>query len=191
MPQTVSVTEARDNFPALVRQVAEHDEPVVVTSHNQPKAVLLRWETYQEQQQAQLAGARYRLAHCVTTTEQLAGGLLEAFRPNSLELAQGTQDLLRLAQEAWSICRLLELPRRHLASLLTDVLTILLERGDQLTELQLIRLLAAFLLLRQDNLTNEMVAKADQTLLEVGLTSIFPMDDADLAQYLALIEEPV
>jgi prevent-host-death family protein len=57
MPQTISVTEARDNFPALVRRVAEQDEAVVVTSHNQPKAVLMRWETYQAQQQAQSEGA--------------------------------------------------------------------------------------------------------------------------------------
>ena len=59
MPQTMSVTEARDNFPALVCRVAEQDESVVVTSHNQPKVVVMRWETYQAQQQAQMEGARH------------------------------------------------------------------------------------------------------------------------------------
>jgi prevent-host-death family protein len=49
MTHTVSVTEARDNFPALVRQVAEQDEPVVITNRNQPRVVMLRWETYQQQ----------------------------------------------------------------------------------------------------------------------------------------------
>ncbi|MCE7985381.1 MAG: type II toxin-antitoxin system Phd/YefM family antitoxin [Caldilinea sp. CFX5] len=190
MPQTMSVTEARDNFPALVRRVAEQDEPVVVTSHNQPKAVLMRWETYQAQQQAQVEGARYRLAHCVTTMEQLAGGLLEAYRPDSFDLEYGTQDLLRLAREAWSITRLLDTPRRDLASLLTDVLLILLEHKGQLTEAQLERILAAIPLLHQDDLTDEVVAKVDRTLLQVGLSSIFPMTDAEVAQYLTLIEEP-
>lgn len=187
---TMSVTEARDNFPALVRRVAERDEPIVVTSHNQPKAVLMRWETYQAQQQAQSEGAHYRLAHCVTMMEQTAGGLVEAYRPNSFDLEFGTQDLLRLAREAWNICRLLDTPRRDLASLLTDVLLILLEHGGQLTEAQLTRFLAAIPLLRQDDLTDERVAEVNRDLLAVGLSSIFPMTDAEVAQYLTLIEEP-
>lgn len=190
MTQTMSVTEARDNFPALVRRVAEQDEPVVVTSHNQPKAVLVRWETYQAQQQAQVEGARYRLSHCVTIMEQLAGGLLEAYRPNSFDLEHGTQELLRLTREAWQICRLLDQPRQHLASLLTDVLLILMEGKEQLTEVQLARFLAALPLLRQDDLTNELVAKVDQSLLAVGLSSIFPLADGEVAHYLALSEEP-
>ena len=33
MPQAISVTEARDNFPALIRRIVEEDEPVV-TSHS-------------------------------------------------------------------------------------------------------------------------------------------------------------
>lgn len=191
MPQTMSVTEARDNFPALVRRVVEQDEPVVVTSHNQPKAVLLRWETYQAQQQAHGEAARYRLARSVTEMEWHAGGLLEAFSPNSLELTQGTQDLLSLAREAWSISRLLETPRRLLASLLTDVLLILLDRHEQLTEIPLTRLLAAIPLLGQAELTTEMVATVDQALLEVGLTSIFPLGDAEVDHYLTLLETPV
>ena len=44
-------------------------------------------------------------------------------------------------------------------------------------------------LLRQDELTNELVAKVNQALLEVGLTSIFPMEEADVTEYLALVEE--
>lgn len=190
MPQTMSVTEARDQFPALVRRVAEQDEPIVVTSHNQPKAVLLRWETYQAQQKAQSDGARYHLAHCVTTMEQLAGGLLEAYRPNSFELEHGTQTLLQLARETWTITRLLDAPRRDLACLLTDVLLILLEQKGQLTEAQLTRLLTTIPFLRQDDLTDEVVAKLGHGLLEVGLSSLFPMAEAEVAQYLALTEEP-
>lgn len=120
----------------------------------------------------------------------LAGSLLEAYRPNSFDLEHGTQELLRLAREAWQICRLLDQPRRHLASLLTDVLLILVEGKGQLTAAQLACFLAAVPLLRQDELTNELVAKVDQSLLEVGLTAIFPMDEGEAAQYLMLIEEP-
>lgn len=191
MPQTISVTEARDNFPALVRRVAEQDEAVVVTSHNQPKAVLMRWETYQAQQQAQIEGARYRLEHCITTMEQIAGGLLEAYRPHSFDLAHGTQDLLRLAREAWLICRLLDKPRRHMASLLTDVLINVTERETQLTEAQLAQFLQVVPLLRQDNLTNDLVGDVDLALAEMGLSSMLPIDDALAEQYLPVTEEPL
>lgn len=152
----MSVTEARDSFPALVRRVTERDEPIVVTSHNQPKAVLMRWETYQAQQQAQSEGAHYRLTHCVTMVEQIAGGLLEGYRRDSFDLEFGTQDLLRLAREAWSICRLLDTPRRDLASLPTDVLLILLEHGGQLTEAQLTHFLAAIPYVRECDLAERM-----------------------------------
>lgn len=190
MPQTMSVTEARDNFPALVRRVAEQDEPVVVTSHNQPKAVLMRWETYQAQQQAQVEGARYRLAHCVKTMEQLAGGLLEAYRPDSFDLEYGTQDLLRLAREAWVASRLLDKPRRHLASLLTDVLINVIERDTPLTEAQLAQFLQVIPLLQQEDLTNEIIGDVDRAFAEIGLSSMLPIADALAEQYTPNTEEP-
>ena len=188
---TMSVTEARDNFPALVRRVAERDEPIVVTSHNQPKAVLMRWETYQAQQQAQSEGAHYRLAHCVTIMEQTAGGLVEAYRPDSFDLEFGTQDVLRLAREAWNICRWLDKPRRHLASLLTDVLINVIERKTQLTEKQLGQLVQVIPLLRQDDLTTEIVGDVDLALAEIGLSSMLPIDDALAKQYHPAAEEPL
>lgn len=184
----MSVTEARDNFPALVRRVAEQDESVVVTSHNQPKVVVMRWETYQAQQQAQIEGAHHRLAQCVTMMEQIAGGLIEAYRPNSFDLEFGTQDLLRLAREAWLACRLLDKPRRHLASMLTDVLINVIERKTELTEAQLAQFLQVIPLLRRDDLTNEIVGNVDLTLAENGLSSMLPIDDALVEHYLPATE---
>jgi hypothetical protein len=123
--------------------------------------------------------------------EQLAGGLLEAYRPNSFDLEHGTQDLLRLAREVWTISRLLDKPRRHLASLLTDVLLNVIERGTQVTEAQLAQFLQVIPLLRQDNLTHEIVGDVDLALAEIGLSSMLPINDGLAEQYLPTVEEPM
>jgi prevent-host-death family protein len=137
MPRTISVTEARDNFSALVRQVAGRDEPVVVTNRNRPQVVILRWETYQHQRDLQVEGARHRLQTLVAQMEQLAASLREAYVPDSLDLFQGTRDLLALARQAWIVCRSLDEVRRHLASALADGLLNLVESDERLTPEQL------------------------------------------------------
>jgi len=191
MSQTISVTEARDNFPALVRRVAEQDEAVVVTSHNQPRIVLLRWETYQEQQQQQVEGARYRLQSLLVEMERAAAGLQEAFLPGSLELVQGVQELATLAHEAWKTCRFLDTPRRHLAGVLADSLLNVTESRVQLTREQLAQWTTFLPLLRQADLTNEVVANVDRALAEVGLSSIFPLNSELVTYYQPTPEEAV
>ena len=177
MPRTMSVTEARDNFPALVRQVAGRDEPVVVTSGNQPQVVIVRWETFHHERDLQVEGARHRLEALVTQMGQLAGGMREAYAPDSLDLVQGTGDLLALARRAWVVCRSLDKPRRHLASALADGLLNLVEGGRKLTLEQLDRMLATLPLLGRGDLTAEEVAAADLALAEAGLDSVLPIGD--------------
>jgi prevent-host-death family protein len=185
----MSVTEARDNFPALVRRVAEQDESVVVTSHNQPRVVLLRWETYQAQQRLQAEGAQHHVRRLVTEMEQVAAGLSEGFSPGSLELVQGLQELAMLAHDLWQSCRLLDAPRRHLASLVADSLLNLREGGGELTQRQLAQLLAILPHFHQTHLTNEVVAAADRALAEAGLPSVFPIGD-DFTHQLSATLEP-
>ena len=191
MPKTMSVTEARDKFPALVRQVAGRDEPVVVTSRNQPRVVILRWETYQHQRNLQAEGARHRLAALVEKMEQLAASLHEAYEPDSLDLRQGTKDLLALSRQAWKVCRSLDKPRRHLASALADGLLGLVEAERWPTQDQLEQVLSTLPLLGQEELTNEEVAAADLTLDEVGLESVFPVSDDLVSLYEPSAEEVV
>ena len=183
MPRTVSVTEARNNFSALVRQVAGRDEPVVVTSRNQPLVVIVRWETYQHQRDLQVEGARHRLEALVTQMGQLASSMREAYAPDSLDLAQGTGELLALARRAWVVCRSLDRPRRHLASVLADGLLNLVDEGGKLTLEQIDRMLATLPLLVRGDLTTEEVAAADLALAEVGLDSVFPIGDESASHH--------
>jgi hypothetical protein len=163
--------------------VAEQDETVVVTSHNQPRVVLVRWETYQEQQQLQADGAQYRLQSLLTEMERVAASLQEAFRPHSLEVVQGVQELATLAHEAWKTSRFLDTPCRHLAGVLSDSLLNVMESGGLLTHEQLVLWMTFIPLLRQTNLTNEVVANADRTLAEAGLSSMFPVGSELVTYY--------
>ena len=177
MSQTVSVTEARDNFPALVRQVAEQDDAIVVTSRNQPRVVLVRWETYQQQQSLQCEGAKHKLHMLVNTMLALIATLEEAYRPDSYEVMQSGQELLELAKQAWMAARLLDTPRRHLASTISDGLLFFSQSAGVITAEQLSQLGQSLPLLQRADLTPEEVATADRELVKVGLDAMAPMDD--------------
>jgi prevent-host-death family protein len=190
MPHTVSITEARDNFPALVRQVVEQAEPVIVTSRSRPSVVLLPWTTYQQNQRFQVEGAEHRLQQLVTEMEQTAAALCEGSQPDTLDWTQGLDELAMLASEAWRICRMLDNPaRRHLSSLLSDTLVNNVEQDSRLTPQQLSLFLGVLSSLRQRDLTNEAVIQADLLLAEAGLSSIFPISDGLAAQYQPADEE--
>jgi prevent-host-death family protein len=181
MSQTISVTKARDNFPALVRQVAEQDEPVVVTSRNQPQVVLVRWKTYQAQQTLQSEAAAHRLHMLAQEMLTVATTLQEAYRPYSYDLAQGTQELQTMAREAWATCRLLDKPRRHLALTLSDALLNLGEAAVSLTQLE--KLIQIIPLLSKNDVSLSEVAEADRTLHAVGLDAVPPIGDDLVALY--------
>jgi hypothetical protein len=150
----------------------------------------MRWETYERQQNLQIEGARHRLQSLVSQMEQLAASLREAYVPDSLDLSQGTQDLLTLARQAWIVCRSLDKPRLFLASTLTDSLLNLTDEGELLAPEQLDQILATLPLLQQENLTNQDVAQADLALTRVGLNSIFPIGDELASLYKPIVEEP-
>ena len=181
MSQTISVTQARDNFPALVRQVAEQDTAMVVTSRNQPRVVLVRWETYQQQQQFQHEAAEHRLQTLVPEMLTLAATLQETYRPHSYDLIHGTQELQVLARQAWLISRFLDKPRRLLATAISDALLNL--EGDTLSLAQLAQLIHILPLLQRKTLPLSAVAEADRTLHAVGLNGMPTIEDDLVSLY--------
>lgn len=53
MPKTISSTEARRSFGALLRWVEEYQDAVIITRRGEPVAALLSYEEYQELQRLQ------------------------------------------------------------------------------------------------------------------------------------------
>ncbi|MEM7534646.1 MAG: type II toxin-antitoxin system Phd/YefM family antitoxin, partial [Chloroflexota bacterium] len=177
MSQTKALSEISDNFPAFFHQTIDKDTPVVITNRNRPRAVLVPWDVYQDQQTLQSDGAEYRLQKLVQQMLGLVAVMHEAYRPDSYDLIKGTKDLLDLARQAWDTCRLLDMNRRHLASSIADGVLLWLETESVLTLEQLVKLLQIIPLLQKTDLTLDEFADADQALADVGLDSIFPVGD--------------
>jgi prevent-host-death family protein len=56
--RTVSATEAKNRLGALIGDVADGDEDVVIENHGTPRAVLISYEHYRELQEAKLQQRR-------------------------------------------------------------------------------------------------------------------------------------
>lgn len=184
MSQTMSFTEVSDNFPALFQQIIGKDDPVIITNRDhRPRAVLVPWDVYQDQQTLQRDGAEYRLQKIVQKMLGLTAVMHEAYLPDSYDLIKGTQDLLALARQAWQTCRLLDMNRRNLATMIADGLLTWLETECVLTAEQLAQILKIVPLLQKRNLTLEEVCDADQVLFDVGLDAMFPVGDELVGLY--------
>ena len=104
---------------------------------------------------------------------------------------QGVQELATLTHDAWKTCRFLDRARRHLAGILSDSLLNATESGGQLTPEQLAQWMTFLPLLRQTDLTNQVVANVDLTLAEAGLRSVFPLGSELVTYYHTVHEEAV
>lgn len=186
MARTISVTKARDSFPALVRQVSASGEAFIVTSRNQPKVVIVDYETFQRQRELQKEGARSLLNRLLSQAEQFTESTLEGYRPDSLELSLFLETFQDMARTVWETCRLLDKPRRMLAVNVMDAILNFRESGEQLTPDHLKALAEVLPLLRREDLTVDEVAEADRQLLAAGLDAVFPVE-GDLV---SLYKEP-
>ena len=174
MARTISVTEARDNLPALVRQVNASGEALIITSRNQPRAVIVDYETFQRQRELQEEGARSLLKRRVEETLSSIESTREA--PDSMALYLLTETLEQYTREMWLAGRAISRPVRSLATTLHNATVNLREGGEQLTLEHLDRLVEVIPLLLEPDLTVEKVAEADQQLLAVGLDAVFPIE---------------
>jgi prevent-host-death family protein len=177
MQQTMSITDVRKNFPALVRQLSEGDEPIVVTNRNRPQAVLIGWETFERQERNNIIAGHVQLTTIVGRMVKLAGGLEEAHDATSVELQHGAEDLLIMARQAWETSRSLPEPYPFLATLIADALENLLSWDEPITREQLATLYEILPLLSQETLEMAQVRSADLALLNVNLNAVAPMGD--------------
>jgi prevent-host-death family protein len=180
METTVSVTQARDNLPTLIRQVRSGAPPVVITNRNQPQVVILGYEAYQRSQHLALSGAHNLLQQLVAQAQTLLGEAREGLEPGSVESALYLDTLQEIARRVWEVTRLLGKPQRMLGVTILSAILNYRESGQALSEPQLEALSGALSLLLEDELDLEKVGQADQRLLETGLDAVFPVE-GDLA----------
>ncbi len=180
METTVSVTQARDNLPSLIRQASSGSSPVVITNRNQPQVVILGYKAYQRSQRLALSGAHSLLKQLVAQAQALLAEAREGLEPDSVEYAMFLDTLQEIARQVWEAARLLGKPYRILGVTILSAILNRRESGQALSDPQLEALSSTLSLLLEDELDLENVGQADQQLLTVGLDAVFPVE-GDLA----------
>ena len=61
LERRLSVTETRNRLPALVGEIAEGKGEVVITTRNDPKAVILDYEVFLRHRRLRAQGARHEI----------------------------------------------------------------------------------------------------------------------------------
>jgi len=93
MERRLSVTEARSRLPTLVGEVAEGKGEVVITTRNEPKAVIVGYEAFQRQRRLRVQGAWHIMAELVADAQALVETAQEGCR------GEGEPDFISLPGE--------------------------------------------------------------------------------------------
>ena len=176
METTVSITQARDNLPALIRQVSGSAAPIIITNRSQPQVVILDYETYQRSQRLALSGARHQLKALVTQAQTLLTEAREGLEPGSVENAVFLDTLQEAIHQVWEAARLLNKPYRLLGVTILNAVLNHRESGQVLSGPQAETLSQVLSLLLKETLDLEEAGQADQQLLTAGLNAVFPVE---------------
>ena len=181
MGRKLSVTEARSQLPLLVKEVAEGNDPIVITTRNEPKAIIIGYESLQRQQQLRVQGAQYVMAELTKEAQ----GLLQAAQESchgigETDLYLFLVNFAAVMRKIWETAEELSPPHALIAAELLDVTELYLAGKEQLQPEHLAVLSDIVQLLLRERLTMEDAAEADRTLLAHGINAMFPVQD-DLA----------
>lgn len=184
MGRTLNLTEVRSQLPALVKAVADGDDQIVITTRNEPKAMIVGYQAFQRQRRLRLLGAHALIKVLVEQAQILIESTHESSR------GAGEPDLYlflvrfeQIMHDIWETAEEISSGHAAVASQLLDVSRIYLAGEAQLQPEQLPALAASVTLLGREQLTMAEAAAADRALLAQGLNAFFPVPGELVALY--------
>ena len=184
MERRLNVTEARSQLPLLVKEVAEGNDQIVITTRNEPKAIIVGYETFQRQQRLLTQGAQHIMLELVAESQALIAATQESCHSaGEANLYLFLVTFEGLMHRLWEAAEEVSQAHALIASTLLDASRIYLVGEDQLYPEQLAPLATTLSLLLRDNLTVKDAAEADRTLLVYGINAIFPVDGDLVSHY--------
>ncbi len=176
MGRTLNLTEVRSRLSTLVKEVVESNDQVVITTRNEPQAIIMSYQAYQRQQRLRTQGAQHLMGQLVQEAEALLQATIESCRgAGEADLYLFIVHFEQLMHDLWETAEAVSEAHASLASELLDISRIYLAGEAQLQPTQLETLAAVMTLFRHENLTMDDVAEADRTLLAHGLDAFFPV----------------
>lgn len=190
MERRLNVTEARSQLPLLVKEVAERNDQIVITTRNEPKAIIIGYETFQRQQRLRTQSAQRIMAEFVAEAETLLATTQESCRgAGEADLYLFLVTFEALMEKIWEACEEISEAHALIASELLDISRIYLAGEAQLRPEQLAPLATMLHLLTKENVTKQDAAEADRLLLVHGIQTMFPVGDELVSYYVAEDEE--
>ncbi len=176
MDRTVNLTEARNQLSALVKEVAERNDQVVITTRNEPKAIILGYQAFQRGQRLRAQGAQQLMTQLVQEVQSLIQATQESCRAaGDPALYLFLVNFEQIMHNIWETAEEISPAHAALASELLDISRIQLAGDAQLQPAQLEPLAETVSLLVHDQLTMADAAEADRYLLTHGLNALFPV----------------
>lgn len=178
MEQVLSVSEARGRLTGLVQQVAERGGEVIITTRDEPMAVLMSYQAYQRWQERQKHQAQTQFVELLDSAQELIETTLEGSpEAGDSDLYLFWHNFKPIAEELWQAS--LEVSEGHalIASTLLDVSLMVLD-GDvplQPEHLSVLKRTMTDCLTRPE-LTADDAAQAHRLLVEGGLSTVFPVE---------------
>jgi len=182
MERVLSVSETRGRLTSLVQQIAERGGEVIITTRDEPMAVLMSYRVYQRWRERQRRQARAQFAELLNSARELIETTLEGSRQaGDSDLYLFWHNFKPLAEELWQAG--LEVSEGHalIASTLLDVTLMVLDDDVPLQpeHLSVLKHIVTDVLTRPE-LTADDAAQAHRLLIEGGLRTVFPVE-GDLA----------
>ncbi|MFN8488308.1 MAG: type II toxin-antitoxin system Phd/YefM family antitoxin [Caldilineaceae bacterium] len=187
MERIINLTEARSQLPALVKAAAESDELIVISTRNEPKALLIGYQAFQRQQRLQREGAHYYFKALIAKAALLLQTADEnQYQAGDTELYLFLVQFEKLMVDLWEIAETISQPHALVASQLCDLSRLYLAGEDQPKPTQFAPLLQIIHLLNHDTITMEEAAEADRYLLKNGINTMPAIHN----DFVSLYEEP-
>lgn len=182
MSKVLTVTEARNNLPALVKEVAQTEEEIIITTRNHPMAVLMGHRAFQSWLAGRQAQARAQLeAGIMPALELIESAEAACQHEGAGELFLLLVNLEPILKELWEAARDVSPQHLSLVGLLLDATEILLEGEATLQPDQPPAFAKVLERLRSYRLSSEEVTWAGQQLINARLSTLFPVP-GDLAE---------
>ncbi len=190
MERTLNVTEARNQLPTLVKVVAEQDEQIIIVTRNEPKAIIMGYETFLAQQKLSIKGARYELGELIEQAGILLETTIEECRTaGETKLYAFWQDFGQLMRAAWAMAGKFSEPHALLAFQLFELSERCLLGDTMLSIEQLLPIANVLSRLMQRELTMADAAAADRYLLQNTLDASFPLSiNSDISLLYEIVE---